>query len=94
MNTETVDQQPQAEQPSLHETLAAARKRLGLTQEQMAERVDVSQVTISLWESGKAKPAPIKLGTIGQAYEVEVEVLTRLWMAAAAAAAAARAGAA
>lgn len=34
-------------------TLAAVRKNLNLTQDQMAERLGVSRKTISAWENGK-----------------------------------------
>ena len=38
--------------------LKEARMRAGLTQTKLAERLNVSQVAVSLWESGTARPRP------------------------------------
>lgn len=38
--------------------IAAARKRKGLTQAQLAELVGVDQALVSRWESGRVKPNP------------------------------------
>lgn len=40
----------------LNETLRQSRKQMGLTQEQLAEKVHVSRQTISNWETGRASP--------------------------------------
>lgn len=41
--------------------IAAARKRNGLTQAQLAELVGVDQALVSRWESGRVKPSPESL---------------------------------
>ena len=47
------------------------RKQLGLSQEQLARRVGVSQVTISEWERGVAYPSKIR--ELAEALGVGVE---------------------
>ena len=37
------------------------RIRLGLTQEQFAQKVGVSFATLNKWERGKTKPSPLAL---------------------------------
>lgn len=37
-------------------TLKAARVNIGLTQEELAKKVGVSETTIWKWETGKAEP--------------------------------------
>ncbi len=37
-------------------TLKEHRKQLGLTQSQVAEKLDVNQAAVSWWESGRWKP--------------------------------------
>jgi transcriptional regulator with XRE-family HTH domain len=45
--------------------LRAYRKRIGMTQEQMAERLEVTKATVNKWENGK-QPLP---GTVKFALE-------------------------
>ena len=35
------------------------RKKLGLSQERFAQRIQVSLLTVRRWESGKFKPSPL-----------------------------------
>lgn len=53
------------------ETIAAIRKRLGLTQGQLAERLNVEQPTVQRWESGAREPNMTKLADIAAALGVE-----------------------
>ena len=41
--------------------IKAFRDALGLTQEELAERIGVTHSAISQWESGKKKPRPVVL---------------------------------
>lgn len=41
--------------------IKALRKRLGLTQEQFAQRVGVTYSTVNHWENGKRAPQPFLL---------------------------------
>lgn len=45
----------------LSEQVVANRKRMGLTQRQLADLLDVSQTTISLWESNKMAPSTLNI---------------------------------
>ena len=40
----------------IHENIAALRRRAGLSQEAVAERVGVSRQTVAKWESGESAP--------------------------------------
>ncbi|MED5545680.1 MAG: helix-turn-helix transcriptional regulator [Pseudomonadota bacterium] len=52
--------------------LAAHRRRLGLSQEEMAERMDASVSQISRWETGRSNIPSSKMLEIAQAYEIHV----------------------
>ena len=41
--------------------LPALRKKLKLTQEQLAHKLGVSFTTVNRWETGKTKPSPLAL---------------------------------
>ena len=43
------------------------RKQLGLTQEELAERVYVTPQAVSQWENGKTLPDPFNLSAIADA---------------------------
>lgn len=53
------------------ETIAQLRKRLGLTQGQLAERLNVEQPTVQRWERGLREPNMSKLADIAAALGVE-----------------------
>lgn len=48
--------------------LCTLRKRLGLSQEKMAEKLGVSRNTISRWERGSFKPSAENLDTLNKLY--------------------------
>ena len=54
---------------------ALARKRLGLTQAQIAERIGVDQSSVSNWEKRKGKPNVKKLPKAAEVYGVPIEAL-------------------
>ena len=49
----------------LAQSIAADRQRIGLTQGQLAERLGVSQQSVSNWEDGKALPRAKRLHELG-----------------------------
>jgi len=53
----------------LNETLRQSRKRSGMTQEQLAEKVHVSRQSISNWETGRAAPDYEMLKTLSETLE-------------------------
>ncbi|MBE6578698.1 MAG: helix-turn-helix transcriptional regulator [Ruminococcaceae bacterium] len=54
------------------------RKRLGLTQEEVAERIGVSPQAISKWEAGDCLPDCINLKAISDAYHLSADVLLEI----------------
>lgn len=51
------------------------RKALGLTQEMLATKLNVSQATVAMWENGKTKPTIDKLKKLAQLLECSVDEL-------------------
>ena len=60
---------------SLAEKLVALRKQKGLTQMELAERLNVSRQAISRWEVGAAVPNTDNLRVLGDLYGVQVDYL-------------------
>lgn len=58
---------------SLAEKLVYLRKQKGLTQMELAERLNVSRQAISRWEMGAAIPSTDNLKFLGDIYEVPVD---------------------
>ena len=61
----------------LSEKLDQLRKKSGLSQEQLAEQLNVSRQAISKWESGSAFPESEKLITISNYFGVSVDYLLK-----------------
>jgi len=55
--------------------LVFLRKQKGLTQMELAERLNVSRQAVSRWEVGAASPGMENLRAIGELYEVSVDFL-------------------
>lgn len=53
------------------------RKRHKLSQEQLAEKVNVSRQTIAKWENGEALPDICKCKILGDIFQVTVDQLSR-----------------
>ena len=62
---------------ALSEKLYAIRKKSGLSQEQLAEQLDVSRQAISKWESGQSMPEPDKLVSISTFFKVTTDYLMK-----------------
>ena len=60
---------------SLAEKLVTLRKQKGLTQMDLAERLNVSRQAISRWEVGVAVPSTDNLKVLGDLYGVSVDYL-------------------
>ena len=60
----------------LSETICALRRRAGLSQEQLAERLGVSRQAVSKWENGSAVPGLDKLQALCQCFQVTMDQLT------------------
>ena len=59
----------------LGEKLLDLRKKNGLSQEQLAEKVDVTRQTISNWELGETSPNPEQLKLLSKALKVSIDDL-------------------
>lgn len=59
----------------LSEKLYRLRRQSGLSQEQAAERLDVSRQAVSKWESGQSVPDPDKLVALSRLYGVTTDYL-------------------
>lgn len=62
---------------ALSEKLYGLRKKDGLSQEQLAERLDVSRQAVSKWESGKAVPESDTLISISEYFHVSLDYLMK-----------------
>ena len=62
---------------ALSEKLYELRKKGGLSQEQLAERLGVSRQAVSKWESGKAVPESDTLISISEYFNVSLDYLMK-----------------
>ncbi len=59
----------------LHEKIISLRKRNGLSQEGLAEKIGVSRQAVSKWETGEALPEVTKLKALAETFGVTVDFL-------------------
>ncbi len=59
------------------EKIQELRKAQGMTQEQLAEQLNVSRQSVSKWESGQAMPEADKLMALSDLFHVTVDYLLR-----------------
>ena len=59
------------------EKLLTLRKAKGMTQEQLAEKLDVSRQSISKWESGQAVPELEKIVALSAIFDVTTDYLLK-----------------
>lgn len=59
------------------ERLREARNQAGMTQEQVAESIMVSRVTISHWENGKSLPDIASLINLSDLYHISLDSLVK-----------------
>ena len=62
----------------LCEKLYELRRAAGLSQEELAEKLNVSRQAVSKWENGAAQPELSKLVELSRLYGVSVDVLLSL----------------
>lgn len=60
---------------SLGENILKLRKKNGLSQEQLGEKVDVTRQTISNWELGETQPNPEQLKQLSKSLNISVDEL-------------------
>lgn len=57
------------------ENVKALRKKLGMTQTELAEKVSITQSAVSMYEAETAAPNPVTLVKLAKALNVTVEEL-------------------
>lgn len=60
---------------SFGEKLSFLRKQRGMTQMELAEKLDISRQAVSRWERGTAEPSTENLVSIGKLFDVTVDTL-------------------
>ena len=61
----------------ISERLKAARQSAGMTQDQVAEKIMVSRVTVSHWENGKSLPDIVSLMSLSDLYSISLDELVK-----------------
>ena len=61
----------------ISEKLREARQNSGLTQDQVAEKIMVSRVTVSHWENGKSLPDIVSLIGLSDLYGISLDELMK-----------------
>lgn len=61
----------------ISERLKEARQNSGLTQEEIAERIMVSRVTVSHWENGRSLPDIVSLIALSDLYGISLDELVK-----------------
>ena len=62
------------------EKLTLLRKKEGLSQEQLADRLGVTRQSVSKWESGTAVPELVKMISLSEMFGVSVDYLIKDYM--------------
>lgn len=62
------------------EKLADLRRKAGMSQEQLADRLGVTRQSVSKWESGTAMPELVKLISLSELFGVSMDYLVKDWM--------------
>ena len=62
---------------SLSDNLRALRKQKGYSQEQLAERLNVSRQAVSKWENGASDPSTSNLLALAKLYGISAEDLLK-----------------
>ena len=60
---------------ALNESIRALRRERGMTQEQLAEAMNVSAAAVSKWENGQSVPDIAMLTALADFYEVSLDAL-------------------
>lgn len=62
------------------EKLTGLRRKSGMSQEQLADRLGVTRQSVSKWEGGTAMPELVKLISLSELFGVPVDYLVKDWM--------------
>ena len=61
---------------TFNETLIKRRKEVGMTQDDLAEKLGVSRQSVSKWENGECMPDSEKLIKLAEVLEISLDELT------------------
>ena len=61
----------------ISERLKEIRQNAGMTQEEVAEKIMVSRVTVSHWENGKSLPDIVSLISLSDLYSISLDELVK-----------------
>ncbi|MBR6314012.1 MAG: helix-turn-helix domain-containing protein [Clostridia bacterium] len=61
----------------ISERLKEMRQNAGMTQEEVAEKIMVSRVTVSHWENGKSLPDIVSLISLSDLYSISLDELVK-----------------
>lgn len=64
----------------ISEKLTGLRRKSGMSQEQLADRLGVTRQSVSKWEGGTAMPELVKLISLSELFGVSVDYLVKDWM--------------
>jgi len=62
------------------EKLTGLRRKSGMSQEQLADRLGVTRQSVSKWEGGTAMPELVKLISLSELFGVSVDYLVKDWL--------------
>ena len=60
---------------SVGENIKKTRNKIGITQEQLAEKINVTRQAVSNWENGKTEPDIETLTKIAQIFDISIDEL-------------------
>ena len=61
------------------ENIIFLRKRNGLTQEALSEKINVSRQTVAKWERGESEPDCSSLMRLSSLFDVTIDALGETW---------------
>lgn len=70
--------EPSSPASALAETLSAARRTKGLTQDELASTLGVTQPCVSAWEAGRWSPSKANLGRLAAELDLDAADLLAL----------------
>ncbi len=56
-------------------SLEAVRVNVGMTQQDVADKLGVSRQTVAKWESGNAEPKEIVIYALAKLYNVDIDLI-------------------
>ena len=62
---------------TIDEKISTLRRDAGMSQDELAEKLDVSRQSVSKWESGKAIPDSAKILALSQLFDVSTDFLLK-----------------